>query len=245
MSTALAARSSSTPMTSSLGDAPEPGTSSAIDVRYGISATGASSTTQSRATSTTPAFADCGNGRGDSKPRNSCGWSRHCVPTPWQVGDHGNAVTAQLLGRPDAREEQQMRRHRRPGAEHDLVATEDLHGARPFDFDTDRTFADEHDTPRRDAALDRQIGAIPMRCDVRHRRVEPNTVDDVARQRAVSRTFRERSCRPPRGSRDRRTRRRMPDSMDAALRRRNASRASGRHCRGTRRQGSHDRPRAV
>ena len=71
ISTALAARSNNTPMTNSTGEAPDPGTSSAIGARYGISATGAPSTMVSSPTSTTPAVARRGMGCAGSKPRKT------------------------------------------------------------------------------------------------------------------------------------------------------------------------------
>ena len=71
MSTALADRSNSTPMTNSTAEAPEPGTSSAIDARYGIRATGAPSTTVSSPTSTTPALRLRGIVIPGSKPRKT------------------------------------------------------------------------------------------------------------------------------------------------------------------------------
>ena len=78
-----------------------------------------------------------------------------------------------------------MRRHRGPRTQDDLIAVEHLHDTRPLDLDADGSVAGEDNTPRVNLALDRQIGPLAVRSDVGHRGIDPDTVDDVARQWTV------------------------------------------------------------
>ena len=104
-----------------------------------------------------------------------------------QVGDNGDAVVSQLLGGPDSREKQQVWRHHRARAQHDLGAVEDLDGARAFDLHSDGPTVVEHHPPRRYLALDREVGPVAMRGDVGHCGIHPNSVNDVAGQGAIAR----------------------------------------------------------
>ena len=178
------ARSSITPRTSSLAEAPEPGTSSAIKAPGTASVPPARLRSHCRARSRRPGRCVPGQPAISFEADEHLGMVAATGTDARQVGDHGNAVLTQHRGRSEPGVQQQMWRHGCACAEHDLVAGEDPYAAGLLGLDCDGTVGVEHDTPSRDTALDRQIGPSPIGDDVRQCGIDPNAIDDVARQRA-------------------------------------------------------------
>ena len=106
-------------------------------------------------------------------------------PDTWVVDDDLDAMATQLRGRPDARQHQQLRRHHRTGAQHDLATMERLDATRPFDLDRDGAAAVEHHPAHADITLDRQVRTVAVGRHVGERGIDARPADDVAWQAAA------------------------------------------------------------
>ena len=186
--TGLLERSSTIPRHKSEVDASGLGMSVLIGDRYGITDTGAPSTMVSSATSATAA------------PIGNRISGRHRRTRATAEGDPGTACPHPVGRRrrerpwPTARPPDRFptatacaRTSLRPA--HNTISSPaiDDQSTRSLDFDGNRATAVEQHAAGCRATFDRQVGAIAIGSDVREGRVDPDTVDDVARQSSPTR----------------------------------------------------------
>jgi len=112
------------------------------------------------------------------------------APDGGNVQEGRDAGPAQLVGWPDAGQQQQVRRPERPGTEHVPVGRDDVVSAGPRDLQPGRPAAAEEQAPRVRQGPDLQVGPLPGGGQVRDRGAQPQAADVVERDRRDPRRVR-------------------------------------------------------
>ena len=113
------------------------------------------------------------------------------LPNARHIGEHTNPVLLKMLGRPDTRKHQQLRRYDGSCRQDHLARAHLEHLSTRLSNYPNGPSALDNDPVHPAVRPDSQVQPVPRPCQVPHRRADPNAVNIVKRQRSGTRRIRQ------------------------------------------------------